>query len=309
MRKYLYSIALSALVFTSACSQRFGEELSINDTVDQTPGLHYVDNQWYTRDESKWIQMQPEEEIMYTPNYNINEKVDFLTVNLMEKRYIKVKLPGEYQYTNNGTMIRSDNGEIKINIYNGSLGSGIDVPNPVIYDKDTKYTEDGGKLVHSIVKQMDNDYTIVAQVGSNSKDWSFIRDMIIEAEEMEVIDSDNRTFIMQLPKHNEEILQSVFPTNEYAQVPTLFNDGHLNLVNSAYTFDENVDCVFTWLSTVSDGTGITIYKNKPTNVFYAETETGYSSAIFKNNNQYMYILYGRGEEARTNILRMIMDEE
>lgn len=309
MKKYLYGIALSALVFASACSQRFGEDLSSTELVDQTPGLHYVDNQWYTRNEANWAQMQPEEEIAYTADYQINEKVDFLTVNIMEERYIKVRLPGDYQYTNNGTMIRSNNGEIKINIYNGSLGSGIDVPSPVIYNKDTKYTEDGGNIVHSIVKQMDSGYTIVAQVGSNSRDWSFIRDMIIEVEETEVIKSDNRTFILQLPKYNEEILQSVFPTDEYAQIPTEFNDGHLNLVNSAYSFDENVDCILTWLSAVSDGTNITIYKNSPNNLFYAETETGYSSAIFKNNNQYMYILYGRGEEARTNILRMISNEE
>lgn len=309
MRRYLYTLVLGTLLIASGCDKRFGADLSTKGIVDESPGKYYVDNQWYTRDESDWVQMQPEEELMYMPNYNVNEKVDFFVINIMEGRYVKVRLPGDYQYTNNGTMIRSDTGEIKINIYNGAIGEGIDIPNPVIHNKDVKYTEDGGDFVHSVVKQMDNNYTIVAQVGSNSRDWSFIRDMIIDVEEMEIIESETRTFIMELPNPNPDILQSVFPSNEYAQVPTIFEDGYLNLVNSAYNFSENVDYTLKWLSTVSDGTELIIYKNKPNEIMYAETLTGYSAAVFRNNSQYMYILYGRGEEAKANILRMIENEK
>lgn len=310
MKKIIITLILTLTLCSTltGCADKVKSLLKKDTQTEENIGVHYVDDKYYTRNETIWKQMKPEDEITYTSNYDKTSKVEFLTINIMDKRYVRVELPGYREYINTGSVIKSTDGAIKINIYPDKVGSDIELTNEVLYDKNTKFSDDGGDFVHTIVKDMINGYTIVAHVGSNSEDWSFIRDMVINIQEDDVIKSDNKEFIMSLPAYDDEILQSVFVTDDYVQVPTLFNDGYICTTISAFDFDKNVDCVYTWLSNVSDGTKITLYKNKPNNIYYGETETGYSCAIFKDNEQYMYIVYGFGNEACTNILRMLKDE-
>ena len=310
MKKFILCLLIPvlALSITGCTFEISGKEFTIGkkDTkTEEDIGIHYVDDKWYTRDEIEWKQMYPEEEIIYTENYDTRSKVDYFVLNMMTEDYVKIELPGDYQYTNTGTEIKSTNGAIKVNIYKGEVGSEIDVPNEVLYSKTVKYTSDGEDILHCIVKNLENGYTVSAQVGSNSNDWSFIRDMIINLDIEAVELSENITYQLGRPSYNTDIVQSVFPTDEYAQLPTVFREGYITILNSAYDFDRNMDCILMWLSIVSDGTKITVFKDATKETLFAETETGYSVSLFRNNDQYFYITYGRGEEAKANNIMML----
>lgn len=314
MKKYAICLLLCTLmVCLSGCTIEIaGKTFTIGKEDVQTEediGTHYVEDKWYTRDITKWKQMYPEEEITYISNYDTRSKTEYFVLDMMQKSYIEVKLPGDYQYVNTGTEIRSTNGAIKLNIYKGSVGSDIEVPNEYLYSKTVKYTSDGDDILHCIVKNLENDYTVVAQVGSNSNDWSFIRDMVIDIDVVKTTLSENIEYKLGVPTYDTSILQSVFPTNEYAVIPTIFKEGYITILNSAYDFEGNVDCALMWLSTVSDGTDITVYKNATDETLFAETVTGYSLSIFRNNDQYFFITYGRGDEARANNIMMLYDKE
>ena len=86
MKKFILCLLIPVLAvsITGCTFEISGKEFTIGkkDTkTEEDIGIHYVDDKWYTRDEIEWKQMYPEEEIVYTENYDTRSKVDYFVLN------------------------------------------------------------------------------------------------------------------------------------------------------------------------------------------------------------------------------------
>lgn len=245
---------------------------------------------------------------------DVSNKIDtdyisyYLTRNAMTKEYIKIDLPNKYEYYVTDNSIYVPTGEIKISLYDGNVGEDLDAGNSVVYDKDTKYTKDGGNNSHIIIKEFEDKFTIRAEVNSNSEDWSMVVSSVIEMTEELSYPEYEITFENNMPEYDtSEIKQSIYLTNDYFRTAK-FEDGYLNITNSAYNRSSNIDVIRAWIFTrnINEHTPYREYSDD--NIYIMWTDDGYCASTFSNNKDFKFVLYGYGKEALINMMEIIRNE-
>lgn len=253
-----------------------------------------------TEEDISLIDVSDKTEIDYISHY--------LTRNAMTKEYIKIDLPNKYEYYVTDNSIYVPTGEIKISLYDGNVGEDLDAGNSVVYDKDTKYTKDGGNDSHIIIKEFDDKFTIRAEVNSNSEDWSMVVSSVIKMTDELSYPKYEITFENRMPEYDtSKIKQSIFLTNDYFRTAK-FEDGYLNITNSAYNTSSNIDVIRAWLFTRNINENTPYHEYSDDNVYIMWTDDGYCASTFSNNKDFKFVLYGYGEEALINMMEIMKNE-
>lgn len=272
----------------------------------------YDGDKYYTvRDNDPvYSKYEPEEEISLIELTDIDyNKEYYLAYNVMASQYVRIVLPSIYDYYVTDSSIYAPEGQIRVDLYDGKVGSNLDAGDSITYDKDTKYTKNGGKKSHIIVKEFDNGYTIRVEVNSNSKDWSMLVNQVITMDgkfelptKLVTEDSLNLSSL-----GNYE--QSIYLTDDYYRLAK-FEDGSLSITNSAFNMEDNIEAAKNWVITrrCNDSSYDRYYDNKSDNVYVIWSDAGYSAAVFKNNKDFSFVLYGQGNEALFNIMEIIRHE-
>lgn len=298
---------------TSTPTSSSSSKSRINESEYGVVSYHVYDgDRYYTVRENDPVfgECETDEDILLIDTSDKTE-ADFdtfyLSRNVMSKEYIKVSLPSKYTYYVTDNSIYSLTGEIRVEVYDGLVGSDLNAGNSIVYDKNTKYTKNGGKSSHIIVREFDNGYTLRAEVNSNSEDWSMVVKSVIDMTEdftyptFDVIKSTSE------PATSSEFIQSIYLTNDYYRTAK-FEDGYLNLTNSAYTDSNNIEAAKAWVFTRNVNQKIEYYEYDADNVYILWSNDGYEVAVFKNNKDFSFVLYGYGEEALVNIMEIVKHE-
>lgn len=232
----------------------------------------------------------------------------YLAYNIMASQYVRVILPSKYYYYVTGSSIYAPDGQIRVDLYDGKVGSSLDAGDSITYDKSTKYTKNGGKKSHIIVREFDNGYTLRVEVNSNSKDWSMVVNQVITmVDEFELPIVKVTEYSLE-SSHLDVYEQSIYLTDDYYRLAK-FEDGSLSITNSAFNMEDNIKAAKNWVITRQcsshDGT---CYENKSDNAYIVWSDTGYSAAVFRNNKDFSFVLYGEGDEALLNIMEIIKHE-
>lgn len=232
----------------------------------------------------------------------------YLAYNIMASQYVRIVLPSNYYYYVTDSSIYAPDGQIRVDLYDGKVGSNLDAGDSITYDKYTKYTKNGGKKSHIIVREFDNGYTLRVEVNSNSKDWSMLVNQIITMDgEFELptkLIMEDSLNLSNLGNYE----QSIYLTDDYYRLAK-FEDGSLSITNSAFNMEDNIEAAKNWVITRQGNNVDDLYhENKSDNVYIIWSDSGYSAAVFKNNKDFSFVLYGQGDEALLNIMEIIKHE-
>lgn len=276
----------------------------------------YDGDKYYTVRENDPIysKYEPEEEIslveLTDENYgSIGSPSEYyLAYNIMASQYVRIILPSNYYYYVTDSSIYAPDGQIRVDLYDGKVGSNLDAGNSITYDKDTKYTKNGGKKSHIIVKEFDNGYTLRVEVNSNSKDWSMLVNQVITMDgKFELPTKLVMEDFLNLSNLGD-YEQSIYLTDDYYRLAK-FEDGSLSITNSAFNMVDNIEAAKNWVITRQcNNIDEVCHENKSDNAYIIWSDSGYSAAVFKNNKDFSFVLYGQGNEALLNIMEIIKHE-
>lgn len=280
-----------------------------NDT-SQNEGIHYVGDQWYSREENEWASMKVKEKITYLDNGSslTLEPINICT-SFKDAEFISVDVPNDREYiTDLGSAIYAVDGSLKIVIYDGNIeDTNLNIDNAVAPERNIIYTDDESKTVHVVANYLKDDLIIVGYVYSNSNDWTAIRDSITSIESYTDSVSILDVELNELPTPNKEIKQTVFIESKYSSDITRFVNGQFKYSQIAYSFDKTKLRANEWISAMANNYNIEKYIDSKNEIFYAHSDNGYTIGVMRWNESYLTVMYGFGDEAMTNILYILTE--
>jgi hypothetical protein len=255
--------------------------------------------------------MTVKKKISYIDGYNTNTSQLVMCTSFKDSDYISLGLPSDREYdTNLGEMIRANDGSIVIKIIEGTIETvDLNISNPTIPEKNIIYTSDDTKEVHIVGNYLDSGIVIVGYVYSNSEDWTIVRDAVIGVKETGAALHENETKLSSLPDADSSIRNTVFLESEFSSTITKFVDGEFSYSNIAYDFNKSKMVASNWIFSMANGSEVKTYVNKNSEIYYAESSNGYVVAITQYNGSYYSVLFGKGEEAKANIITILNNWE
>lgn len=254
-----------------------------------------------------WKHQSVEDKIGYIQSLSTDTISMYLCRSLFNQEYYSIQLPNNHSYfMPNSSVILSDDGAIEVRLCENDSVADLKINTPKNYDSKTKYTNGESKKVHTVVKQLDDEYTVYANVYSNSEDWTTILNGIIAVKDYQEPDKLILTELDVMPSlsFDDNYIYTCNPeTKELDEMqPAGFQDGFLYCYNSFYDIGQNVRVLTSYMYSVANN-NVSRYVDRNREFAYIESDNGYFGIIKRYNNQCSYIMYGYGEEAKANIFR------
>ena len=255
-----------------------------------------------------WKKMDTVDEIMYIPNCSAPTKTETLVSGFTKSSHVNISIPNKQTLNLFGSSVYAVDGSFSILISNnlGKLDMGSSILNSENLSEDVVCTKDGDATVHVACKMFD-DFTITAYVYSNSEDWSIIRDSIQSLEPItEIPVNSNVTPITfeEITEVGTSVALSGSLNDTMVPKDVYMNNGVFRSMLYPLTFTKATQSAQDYIRVLSNGNPIRLYS--ASDIMYLESN-GYSIGIIgSDNDEYVQILFGVGDEARANVMGLLL---